>query len=793
MRLAFLDLPDDRVDLISLASRTPAVEIVLVVHSDPEALALEIAEVLQIPRSAEPLDLLSLKPDSVALPSLDAPGATVLLRSGISERIFTTLDEIQTKLNDPAAVAAPRAQGGPTRAYGPSTASDGSHGGEAPVASTPAAHPRTAVAAGDPEPLQAWEAMFDEATGGIGKIQDALDLTQDRNRVLSEILTLAVDQTGSEMGSIMVLDEDEGELTIAFANGIPAETVRNTRQKVGEGISGRVAQERTPILIHDPSPESRADPRERSRIRAAMSAPILSDGRVLGVLNVSSHQADKRFGQEDLNRLVRIAERIASILDRVVQTRRRDADAAEFRARRGVEQALTRERMDQDERLRMAATRVASALHADSVQIYLAMPGESRFHVVTSGTAAGVKGLMPVGEGLVASVHQDGEPLCLTARRAGGKGHGAISRLILAPLRMVKPMGVIAIENRSIQEEETEEETRLVVRLGRLIAQHLEARRDEGAARQERLLARLADIAPRLMVPHDLDSLLAETSSALRTLFAHGLVSVRLRDRGDEIVIRTSHEGVATDSARLAQLDEELGTLAVQDGKESSSPESGGAHGEDIVFACVPVRAADRVVGAIAAMAPRGDAAVVALGGPELETLRKLALYVALSWERARGLEEAPPAADPVTGLIAGSALEARVLEEVKRAERYHDRFLLTLCAVSGYQDLVERQGAEWTESLIQDFARSLAKNVREVDVVARVGGGRFAVLSPETDKDHGALLKRLDQLLIEVQKARSLPYPEQVQLIGRQYVFPEDVPTGGEMVALLRGSYAVP
>jgi diguanylate cyclase (GGDEF)-like protein len=785
MRLAFLDLPDDRVDLISLASRTPSVEIVLVVHSDPEALALEIAEVLQIPRSAEPLDLLSLKPDQVALPSLDAPGATVLLRSGISERIFTSLDEIQSRLKNPAPPPQPAAS---TRDI---PVEDGD---SAPSFAAPAAHGRTALGTGDPEPLQAWEAMFDEATGGLGKIQDALDLSGDRNRVLQEILTLAVDQTGAEMGSIMILDEDEGELTIAFANGIPSETVRSTRQKLGEGISGRVAQERTPLLIHDPSPESRADPRERSRIRAAMCAPIQVENRVLGVINVSSHQAEKKFDDQDLRRLVRIAERIASILDRVVQTQRRDADAAEFRARRGVEQALTRDRLDQDERLRLAATRIATALRADSVQIYLSLPGETKFHVVASGTAAGVKGLVPVGEGLVASVLEEGEPLCLTARRAGSKGQGAISRLILAPIQGKRSMGVIAIENRSLKEEETEEETRLVVRLGRLIAQHIESRRDEGAARQEQLLAKLADIAPRLMVPHDFDSLLSETAAALRALCPHGLVSVRLHGRGDEIAIRASHEGSAADSAHLAQMDEELGTLAVRDGKESASPESDGAANE-IGFACVPVHAADRVVGAVAALAPRGEGASAPIGAPELETIRKLAQYVALAWERAQGADEAaPPAtADPATGLIAASALEARVLEEVKRAERYHDHFLLTLCAIAGYQDLVEKQGAEWTETLVQDFARSLSRNVREVDLVARVGGGRFAVLSPETDKDHGALLKRLDQLLLEAQKARSLPYPEQVQLIGRQYAFPEDVPTGGEMVALLRGSYAVP
>ncbi|HZV91100.1 MAG TPA: GAF domain-containing protein, partial [Candidatus Nitrosocosmicus sp.] len=457
MRLAFLDLPDDRVDLISLASRTPSVEIVLVVHSDPEALSLEIAEVLQIPRSAEPLDLLSLKPDQVALPSLEAPGAKALLRSGISERIFTSLDEIHSRLQGPEAAT-----------IRDIPISDGDADGDGAVA--PVAQGRTARATGEPEPLQAWEAMFDEATGGLGKIQDAMDLSEDRSRVLNEILTLAVDQTGAEMGSIMILDEDEGELTIAFANGIPSETVRSTHQKLGEGISGKVAQDRTPLLIHDPSPESRADPRERSRIRAAMCAPIQMEDRVLGVINVSSHQAEKRFDDVDLQRLVRIAERIATILDRVVQTQRRDADAAEFRARRGVEMALAREKLDQDERLRLAATRIASALRADAVQIYIAVPGEQRFHVVASGTAAGVQGHMPVGEGLVASVHEDGEPLCLTARRSGSKG--VFSRLILAPLQGRRSMGVIAIENRSLKEEETEEETRLVVRLGRLIAQY---------------------------------------------------------------------------------------------------------------------------------------------------------------------------------------------------------------------------------------------------------------------------------------------------------------------------------
>src|SRR5881628_2039606 len=108
MKLAFLDLPDERVDLISKARHDPNIQIVLVAHPDPEALALRIAEVLQIPRSTEPLDLLPLKPDRVALPSLASPSAAALVRAGISNRIFVTLDDLS---NDwPAAPETPPAE-----------------------------------------------------------------------------------------------------------------------------------------------------------------------------------------------------------------------------------------------------------------------------------------------------------------------------------------------------------------------------------------------------------------------------------------------------------------------------------------------------------------------------------------------------------------------------------------------------------------------------------------------------------------------------------------------------------
>ncbi len=764
MRLAFLDLPDDRVDLISLARHTAGVEIVLVSHTEPEALALKIAEVLQIPRSNEPLDLLALKPDRVALPSMSSPSASALSRAGISSRIFTTIDELAGSLE-----AGTRAD-----------------------------------ATGDPSPLEGWETLFDEATGTrLGKIQEALALSEDRQRLFREILALAVEQTRAEAGSIMVLDEDAGELRIAFADGLSPDTVRSTRQKLGEGVAGKVAKEGRPLIINEKISDPRfRDSRERSRIAAAMSAPIQLDGRVIGVLNVSSDRPDRRFTERDLTRLTEIASQISAILERVVQGLRRDADAIEFRTRRAMEQAFAREDLPLADRLRLAATRLASHLDAESAQIYIAEPDAGRFRVIASGTEAGTEGQLPMTAGLLARAYRNGESFFLASRLARpseGSAGEAPANLVVAPIGDGRALGVLAIECVVRVATDLEELTRLVARLASYLARLAEIHRDHGVAtRQGILFEKLSNIAPRLMVQHDLESLAGESLSALRDLFGRGFVAVRLRGPEDSILFRSGFDGSEADRATLTNLEQERSSLALQQGQESSSvngsADPAATDPNGVNFASVPIRSVDRVVGALGIvlpLSPPSRGGVPSFGTVELEALRKLALYVALAWEQARAegsAAESPK--DPVTGLLGGAGLESKILEEVKRAERYHDRILLTLCSISGYEKLGQRHGAEWAEGLLREFAQALTRNVREVDAVARIGGGRFAVLSPESDKDSGALLRRLDLLLPTLASVKDLADTGEVRLVGRQYAYPDEVPTGGELLALIRSSY---
>src|SRR6185503_709554 len=328
MRLAFLDLPDDQVDLISTARQSRDVELVLVAHADPEALALKIAEVLQIPRSTEPLDLLQLKPDRVALPSMGSEAANALIKAGISPRIFTPLDDLAKLL----------ANGTPPDEPDP------------------------------PTPIEEWEANFEEATGTgsrLSEIRDAMVLSDDRQRLFKEILALAVEEAGADAGSLMVVDPDEAELRIAFAEGLSPDTVRTVRQKIGEGVAGMVALDGKPLIINDKIDDPRfKEGRERARIAAAMSAPIQLDGRVIGVLNVSSDRPGKRFADQDLARLTELSGQVSAILDRVVRRTRRDEDAIEFRARQILEAGFQDPETPVVERLRLIATRLAEHLQA---------------------------------------------------------------------------------------------------------------------------------------------------------------------------------------------------------------------------------------------------------------------------------------------------------------------------------------------------------------------------------------------------------------------------------------------
>ncbi|TDJ01509.1 MAG: GGDEF domain-containing protein [Deltaproteobacteria bacterium] len=164
---------------------------------------------------------------------------------------------------------------------------------------------------------------------------DELERLQQRNRELEVVFdtirdlvsTLSVQEVmqrlldrmlvhlDSEIGSVLVVEPDE-TLRILLARGLPDQVVRNTHVKLGESISGWVAQQGESLLVEDVESDPRFQRlnRERYYTNSFISTPLFFQGSVRGVINVNNKRNRQSFTAEDLKLLEAIAGHAAVAL-----------------------------------------------------------------------------------------------------------------------------------------------------------------------------------------------------------------------------------------------------------------------------------------------------------------------------------------------------------------------------------------------------------------------------------------------------------------------------------------------
>ena len=113
-------------------------------------------------------------------------------------------------------------------------------------------------------------------------------------------------------------------------------------------------------------------------------------------------------------------------------------------------------------------------------------------------------------------------------------------------------------------------------------------------------------------------------------------------------------------------------------------------------------------------------------------------VYLALVW-RSRLLNElrlrtlAANTTDPLTGLATTPVLVERLMRIMARTQQARQGkadSVLFLIDVHNWQGLLDDLGAESNEKLLLESALRLRRTIRDNDMVARISGGRFAVLA---------------------------------------------------------------
>jgi putative nucleotidyltransferase with HDIG domain len=136
--------------------------------------------------------------------------------------------------------------------------------------------------------------MKEEASliGRFSKLCGFLTSTMASQELLDLIMQQALTEVKGETGSLMLLDEKKGSLSIKSAVGLSDEIIKTTRIKIGEGIAGNVARTGEPILFNEAS--------KRKEIKSAICLPLSVKEEIVGVLAVNRIKNTVSFSNKDL-------------------------------------------------------------------------------------------------------------------------------------------------------------------------------------------------------------------------------------------------------------------------------------------------------------------------------------------------------------------------------------------------------------------------------------------------------------------------------------------------------------
>jgi signal transduction protein with GAF and PtsI domain len=145
--------------------------------------------------------------------------------------------------------------------------------------------------------------------------------TVTSNRLIEDILNLIVTMTAQMMNSkicsIMLLDQQSGELRIMATQSLSEQYRRKPSLKLGQSISGRAVLERRPIIVPDVTREHDYMYPEIARkegLCSLLSIPMLIRDRAIGVIN-SYTSLPHAFMPEEIKVLQAIANQAAIAIE----------------------------------------------------------------------------------------------------------------------------------------------------------------------------------------------------------------------------------------------------------------------------------------------------------------------------------------------------------------------------------------------------------------------------------------------------------------------------------------------
>jgi len=139
--------------------------------------------------------------------------------------------------------------------------------------------------------------------------------TSDPRELVDGLLALVGDDMQAQRCSLMLVAPEPEHMYLAAGRGLAPHVTLGMRTRIGEGVSGRVAAAREPLLVQDVSQADR-HPLLRDQYFTTgsfISFPLVSHGQLVGVVNLTNRAKLGVYSEEDVER-VRLLALVISLI-----------------------------------------------------------------------------------------------------------------------------------------------------------------------------------------------------------------------------------------------------------------------------------------------------------------------------------------------------------------------------------------------------------------------------------------------------------------------------------------------